>query len=611
MVRGARIAGLCATLASGCYAGVHGNAGVGETDASTAGEAGGETDADTDGTGDDGTDNDGPFGCDPEGPFETLSLRRLSKVQYDNTIRDLLQWAAGDAGLQIHADIASVVARMPEDARRATDGEVRGGFRRLDQDVHQEHINAGYDVAVAAARRLTQDHLGTIAGTCATDADTSNDDACIDDFIRRFGERALRRPLADEEVAFYRDVYDAGGVTQGTEPEAFADVIVVMLTSPQFMYLVEHGDTELPDEPGVYRLSGWELAQRLSYHFWQTAPDDELFEAARSGALLDEDGYAEQVERMFADPRTAEALEEFYGEWLWLEDLPPLDARVGTPVYDAFLDGFTPAPETRANMIGEVLDMASWYTHDVGGSFADMFTSNRSFATTPDIAEIYGVPVWDGGEPPEFPNPERVGIVARAALVATGSPNTRPIMKGVFIRKAILCDEIPPPPDNANAMPPELSPDATTREVVEGLTEQAGTVCAGCHAGFINPLGYATENFDALGRFRTEQVLFDEEGNVTGRRPVDTTSVPRVEGDDDRVSNGAADLSQMIVESEKAQACFARHYLRWTFGRPEDLDRDGCMLNSLTSNLVAGAPLQDVLRDLALRDEFKTRHIEE
>ena len=184
-------------------------------------------------------------------------------------------------------------------------------------------------------------------------------------------------------------------------------------------------------------------------------------------------------------------------------------------------------------------------------------------------------------------------------------------MKGVFIRKALLCDQIPPPPENANATPPALSPDSTTREVVEGLTEQEGTTCAGCHAVLINPLGFATEDFDALGRHRTEQVLYDDDGNVTGSKPVDTTSVPRVDPDDDRMSSGAADLTQYMLESERVHACFARTYMRWTFGRPEDLDRDGCMLNAMTSDLVAGAPLEEVLREIALRDEFKTRDIEE
>lgn len=601
------VGALAISLATACYAGRSG------VDAQADGDAGSGDDDDGGTAGsddDDGVDAQGPFSCDPSATVETLSMRRLSRAQYENTLRDLLTWAVGDAGTSVYAGVQPLVDRLPQDARRAPYGDVRGGFRRLDQDVHQEHINAGYDVAVAVAETLTTDHLATIAGSCATDGETSNDDACIDDFIRTFGERALRRPLDDDEVAFYREVYDAEGLAQGTEPEAFADVIVVMLTAPQFLYLVEHADEATSDAPNLYRLTAWELASRLSYHFWQTAPDDELIEAARSGELLTEEGWAAQVDRLFADPRTTAALEEFYGEWLWLEDLPPLDARVGTPVFDAFRGDFDPLPESTHNMVQEVLDMASWYTRE--GTLTDVFTSDRSFATTPDVAQIYGVEPWDGqSDPPVFPHAERAGLIARAALVATGSPNTRPIMKGVFIRKALLCDQIPPPPDNANAMPPELSPDATTREVVEALTEQEGTACAGCHANFINPLGYATESFDALGRFRTEQTLYDEDGNVTGTRPIDSTSVPRIDPGDDRPSSGAPDLSRYLVESERVQACFARHYVRWTFGRAEDTDADGCMLNGLTSALVDDAPLHEVLRQIALRDEFKTRTIEE
>jgi len=595
--------GLC--LSVGCYSGVSHD--PGNAEGTDDGQDGGGSD---EGGSDDG-DNDGPFACNPDATVDSVSLRRLSKAQYDNTIRDLLTWAVGDSGEQIHADVSSLIEHMPEDARRSVPNEVRGGFRRLDQDVHQEHINAGYDVAVDVAARLTTAHLGTIAGACATDGDVGNDDTCIDQFIATFGERALRRPLTDDELGFYRDVFDADGVTEGTEPEAFADVIVVMLTSPQFMYMVE--DDSIPDtaEPGLYPLNDFELAQRLSYHFWQTSPDDALIEAARAGELQTDEGYQAQVDRLFNDSRTGAALDEFFGEWLWLEDLPALDARLGAPVYDAFVDGLEITPESTDNMREEVLAMASYYALDTEASFADFFMSTESFATTPDLAEIYGVEPWTGGDPPTFPDAERVGLISRAALVATGSPTTRPIMKGVFIRKALLCQGLPPPPDNAAATPPEATEEATTREIVEGLTEQPGTQCAGCHATLINPLGYATENFDALGRFRSEQTLFDEDGNVTGSRAVDTTSVPGIPAGDERVSAGAGDLSQMLLESESVHACFARHYLRWTFGRVENVQADGCMLNAVTSNLVDEAPLNDVLRQLALRDEFRTRRIEE
>jgi len=593
-------------LVPACYRGADGAAASDDAEGD-AGDDDGSESAEGD-SGEDPADHAGPFACDPDATIESLSMRRLSRTQYDNTLRDLLTWAAGaDAGAAIHDDVAHLVAGIPEDARRPTNGSIGGGFRRTDQDVHQEHIDAGYRVALATATALTGSHLAAVAGDCAVDGDASNDDTCVDGFIRSFGERALRRPLADDEVAFYRAAFDADGTTVGMEPAAFADVIVVMLTAPQFLYLVEHGEEEL--EGGLVRLSAWELASRLSYHFWQSAPDDELFAAARSGALLDEEGYAEQVERMFADERTRAALAEFYSEWTHLDDLPAMHARVGTPVYDAILDGFVPTPETTANMAGEILTMAAYYTHSVDGSFADFFTSTRSFATTPDLAEIYGVQPWDGGEPPELP-PERAGLIARAALVATGGLATRPVMKGVFIRSALLCDVLPPPPADAAGVEIELAPDATTRETVEEITEGEGSSCATCHAQLINPLGFATENFDPLGRTRTEELLFDPEGNLVGARPVDTTSIPRVDPGDETPSTGAADLTSMLVESERVQACFARQYLRWTFGRADDTARDGCVLNSLTHALVEGAPIAEVLRQIALRDEFKTRLIE-
>lgn len=608
------VAGLL--LLGGCYTGNNGAAGGGDTDSGddSAAESGGGTEngteGGTDGGTDDNPDDDGPFACNTEMFAESLALRRLSKLQYRNAIADVIGSVVANDPEEVVTLLEPLIDRLPEDTRTAEEGAVRGGFRRLDQNVHQEHINASYDVALAAAIRLTNDHLEALAGSCATDADAGNDGQCVDDFIRRLGERAYRRPLTDEEVTFFHEVYDADGHTVGTEPEAFRDVLIVMLTAPQFLYFIEHGGEELEDRPGTYRLTGYELAQRLSFQFWQAPPDDELREAARSGALETEEGYAEQVERLLADARAGEAVREFYGEWLWLEDLPALDARIGTPAYDTILAGLELGPDSTDNAIGEVLDMAAYYTLQ-GGTFADFFLSDRSFASTPDLAEIYGVPVWDGGEPPTFPQPERAGLIARAAFVASGSPNTRPIMKGVRIREALLCEEIPPPPDNAAGTLPEITTESTTREVVEALTEQAGTACAGCHQSLINPLGFVTENFDSVGRYRTEQVLVDEEGNVVATRPVDTSTTPYIAGSEDRMANNAAELSQMLVDGGQVQECFARNYVRWTFGRIEDEEADGCMLNAMTSRVTEGEPLTDVLRSLAMRDEFKTRRIEE
>ncbi len=597
-------------LGSGCYSGANGGAG-GETD-SGGSEGEEETDGeDTRGGGSDSDDDDGPFDCDPDAIPDSLSMRRLSAVQYRNTVRDVVEWAIGPDADAVFDQLEPTIGLMPSDVRQAAHGGVRGGFRRVDQNVHQQHIDVSYEVAIATASQLTENHLESVAGACAVDADLSNDGSCIDDFIRRFGERTYRRPLDETEVEFYHEVFDAQGATEGVEPDAFADVIAVMMTSPAFLYMVEHGEDPEPGAPDLYRLAPHELAQRLSYQFWQGPPDDALREAARSGELATDAGYEAQVDRLLDDPKAAAAVREFYGEWFWLEDLSAIDARVGTPVYDAILDGFEVQPETTQNMIDEVLDMAAYYTFDADGSFEEFFSSDRSFATTPDLAAIYGVPVWSGGEPPAFPQPERSGLITRAAFVATGSVTTRPIVKGVRIREAMLCEELLPPPPGASTTLPELSPEFTTRELVEELTEQQGSQCAGCHAFQINPLGFITENFDQIGRYRTEQVLYDENGNVTGSRPIDTATQPRVDLTDDTPASTAAEATQLLLQSERLQSCFARNYVRWTFGRDEEEAQDGCMLNAMTSNLIEGASIRDVLRQLALRDEFKTRKIEE
>jgi hypothetical protein len=180
-------------------------------------------------------------------------------------------------------------------------------------------------------------------------------------------------------------------------------------------------------------------------------------------------------------------------------------------------------------------------------------------------------------------------------------------MKGVFIRKSILCDDLGDPPPGANAMPPVLGPDMTTRESVEAITEMDGTICAGCHKAYINPLGYATEDFDALGRFRTAQVLFDDQGNKTGTKAIDTSTTPHVAFDDTTAIAGAADLMQLLDASGKVEACLARNFFRFTYARWDDPTTDGCALEPVRKALSDGGKLQDLLSAAVLTPAFRRR----
>jgi hypothetical protein len=573
--------------ASGGTSNVNGTAGASAVAGSGTGVAG------------DGTPPDlhtPTFTCSPDATPPSLPLRRLSATQLKNTLKDLLGFAMPKSGSAVLKEVGGDVDALPADSRQGPD-TIFARFDRLDQTVQQRLVDDEYALAreLGAALTSSSARLAELAGDCATKA---NDQACLDAFIKRFGERAQRRALEDEDVTFYRRA-------AGSAPYAasgYADVVALLLTSPYMMYAVEHGQS---DSDARSKLSGYELAARLSYQFWQTAPDTELLEAARSGDLLTDDGFDAQLERVLSDAKAERGIVEFISQWLENPKLEALDTRAAEPVYNAFLDGFEPGAELKQRMQREVAD-ASLYYVKTGGSFADFFGSNRSFAKTDDLAALYKTPVWDGDEPPAFSESGRAGLLTRAALLATGLSDTRPIIKGVLIRKAILCDEVPPPPaDVANSPPPVSDTTASTRKAVEGKTGSG--VCAGCHTQLINDLGFATENFDALGRLRSEQPLFDAKGKQVGTAPIDTTSVPKVDAGDPASSAGAADLTRLILASDKPYACFARQYFRFTFSRVEQPTQDGCALSALKEKLQANAGLDEVLKAIALDRSFRER----
>lgn len=583
------------SVTSGAGAGGSGNADGGTASAIAAGASSAGTPA---------------FDCDAAARPPVASLRRLTMSQYRNTVADFVAFATGSATetAAVLDEISGPLGRLPADRREPTSEDLHGSYRRLDQSLQQLHVDAFYDLGVAIGAALTKPaRLGKVAGACATDQDASNDAACVSDFIGRVGARALRRPLDADELTFYESVY---GADKKPNPAAFADVLGVLLNAPQMIYFVEHGTNAVAGHAGSFELSSYELASRLAYQLWQTAPDAQLLAHAADGSLLDAETYRAEVTRLLADTRARVALDEFFSDFAKVEDLPALDAKNSDVVFKAFAGTQLPSPKLRQDMIDDVLGLLDYYTWQKPSGVAALFQSNGSFARSPELASLYGVPVWDGvGEPPTFATGQRPGLLTRALFLSTGSPNTRPIMKGVFIRKRILCDAIPPPPPGANAKPPDLQPGMTTRETVEELTQMSGTVCAGCHAALINALGFATEDFDALGRYRTEQRFFDADGTPAGSKPIDTQGVPHVTDGETPIA-GAADLMPQIVASGKVEACLSRNFFRYTFARWEDPATDGCALEGMRKALQNGGSVVDLVMAATLDGSFKQRAFE-
>lgn len=538
---------------------------------------------------------DGSFLCDPSGVASPAPLRRLSVLQYRNTVRDLFAGTPVDPLTGASAEIE----RVPVD-------DAGSSFRALDQRLSDQHVRAFYRVAdrlatLATAGDATRQAIG---GDCALEAAVSS--ACVDRFLDTFGMRAFRRPLTAEERARYHALND------GTRPpqEVFRALVFSLLMSPRFLYHVET-EGAASRTPGVYALDAYELASRLSYHFWQSMPDDELLAAARDGALLTEEGYGAQAQRVFEDARTHEVVGTFYTEWFRLGSIGGFAPTAGFDTFAADTTIGEAGADHLAAMADEIRSLTDHFTWEVDGSFDDLLLTNLNFARSPHLAELYGVEPWDGTSAPSPLPPERAGLLTRVAFLVSGTHETHPIHRGATVRRRILCDELPQPdptvlPDGA-LTPPPVTPDQTTRERYENKVQNEP--CASCHRA-MNPIGYVLESFDALGRFRTEERVIDElTGEVLNTLPVDSTSVPGIDRDDTREMSTAVELSRAIAESPRTDACFARQYFRFTFGRGESAD-DGCALERVRAVLAAGGSLREALLSIAMDPSFKTRRVQ-
>ncbi|MEM9188559.1 MAG: DUF1592 domain-containing protein [Myxococcota bacterium] len=525
-----------------------------------------------------------PIECTGPASPGVAPLARFAIGEYEANLRFLLGDAAVDG-------VATRIAALPADAPDSEEA-----FPRQDHRVSDRHIESYYTIAdeVATAVRNSPDLRASVAGECARDG---ADATCLNEFIPRFMEAAFRRPPSQEDIDRVRST--AGEFTGNEQLHA---VIFLTLMAPEFLYRFE---TRGNVNGGVLDLDAYDAASRLSYHFWGTAPDDELLRAAADGSLLSDAGFEAQVDRLVADARTEHTIMEFFSEWLHLEGGDFIDsARLVTLADGMNTDGLAEV------MRNEVVDLIQYHLDSDQLTWRNIFTSNQSFARDERLASIYNVEPWDGtSEPPAFPAGERAGLLTRAGMLYTGDGSTNPFRRGIFIRRIMLCDEIQPPPNNlpADALkPPETQGNISTREAF--TAKVVDQPCAGCHRLF-SPLGYALEAYDGLGRFRTDERLVNTEGEDLGTVTVDTTAVPAVEFTDDQTIGSPIEMSNLIAESTKPNVCFARRYFRFTYRRAEN-SADECTVGSIAHRLETGEPLREALRSVALEPAFRQRRLE-
>jgi hypothetical protein len=495
--------------------------------------------------------------CDAPAPGPR-PLRRLTRVQYNATVADLF------------GDTSEPASAFPPEGRSLN-------FRGI---AAAQTVSALLVESVKGSAEKVAE--GAVAGDAA--AFVGCDPAasgCIEGFVRDFGLRAYRRPLADEEVESLLEVYAWGrdnlGVVDGVEM-----IVEVVLQSPDFLYRPEQGGDEVA--PGVRRLTSYEMASRLSYFLTGSMPDAELLEAARQDRLKERADIVAQAERLLDTPRAREVFANFHREWLNLETIRHIERDPATYA------GYT--EHTPELLYQEAEQFISHVMFDSTGTLEELFTARYTLANQ-ELASYYGLQGPGGAK---FERVElsdhHAGILTLGGVLAhhAHALSTSPVHRGKFVRETFLCQTPPPPPPELEIKPPDLDPTLTTRE--RFAQHSADESCAGCHR-YMDPIGLTFEKFDPSGRFR----------ELENDLPIDTSG-ELFHTDVDGPVADPAELGDKLAASEQVADCMSKQWLRYALGRSET-PQDACTLASLGDAFAAsGHDLRSLARALIETDAF-------
>ncbi len=432
--------------------------------------------------------------------------------------------------------------------------------------VTREWEAATTDGAIEAANYVIS-RLPELAGA----ADGAKDrDSKLKEFCRKFTERAFRRSLSDDEKRFYIDRQ-----FEGAEPNmAVKRVVLLTLKSPRFLY---------PDSPGLSAEQA--IAARLAIALWDSLPDTELLAAANAGKLSNPEELTRQATRMLANPRAQAKLREFLLTWLKVDQNPDLSKDAEK------FPGFDPAlaADLRTSLELFLDEMVSGPNADLRQLLLadDLYVNTRlaNFygitlpADTPvHTAKVFGlaIPLEVGFTKVAFEPERRAGVLTHPYILSALAYNAEssPIHRGVFTARGLLGVTIRPPQEAFTPLPAELHPNLTTRDRVTLQTKPMA--CAGCHT-VMNPLGFALENFDAVGRYREKE----------NSKPIDASGRYETRAGEVAQFASGRELAKFLATSPEVHAAFTERLFQHYAKQPVmayGIDRPERLLKSFSEN---------------------------
>jgi hypothetical protein len=496
--------------------------------------------------------------------------QRLSSRDYREAVQSLF-------GRFISADrLQSIVAAIPNDNQRG--GPV---FEQMKQTLSFDLIQAYAQTAENLSEELRKrdDWFDEVLGESA--CKFSLNQRCMENFLWNIGRPLYRRQLTDAEKSRYYRLADSEA---GDGRHKALMMTQALLQAPGFIFREERGGTDTGD--GLFSLTEYELAARLAAFLWRSVPDKQLLDRAWQGKLRRT--WDEEVARMMQDRRFESMLDHFYSSWLNLDFMPAANYS------DSFLDGLqvntdSYLPELRRDM----LSFTRYITQN-DLYFADLVSSRKLRADSDFLARLYGT-----SKQSDFQEMEtRPGILSRAGLLANGLDYASIVKRGLWVNSRILCRDIPPPPDpTVIANPPRPDPAASSRQQLEARTGQG--FCVSCHRS-INPPGFVLEQFDALGRFRTEEKVITDSGIFI--HPLDTRlATANIDSSTDPAVDNILGYTEILARSPRAHQCFVEHWYMYAFAR-KPAAQERCFINDFAARMQR--------KDLSIRQMIRemTRH---
>jgi len=563
-------------LTAGCYSGADRDdasgtesdgGSVSVTASASASESGGETDT--------GTDTDtGETTGGMEVPVLPATSRfpRLSHRQWENSIRDLfyLDQGTGKSGLFIGDPVSGGFDNNSE--KLVVSATLWTDYQRASEEIAEQVI---LDPELMAAVVPAVEGDSTAIATA---------------FIETFGARAYRRPLTAEEVASHLAVFQQGVNLGGDDPfaEGVRVLLQTFLQSPHFLYRVELSDAANDD--GRIALSSWEIASKLSYMLWDTMPDEALFAAAAADELTGVAGVEAQGKRMLADPRAREMVAAFHFQTLDIDHRANINKDPG--LFPEFEVGM------RQMMIDETMMFVDDVVFEGGGTLAELLTEPYSFVNK-TLAPLYGLD--PGGFTDELvatqlDPTQRAGLTTQLGFLAANASTTEndPIHRGVFLNLKLLCTGLPPPPDVLPPPPPPVEGESL-RERIDRHTGE-GTCGQSCHATLINPLGFAFESYDPLGRWQT----------MDAGKPVDATG-EFLFASGVHQFDGGVQLANLMAENTDAHRCYVAHLLEYGYARTPQSADNAAIIALAERSLGDDLPITSLILELTKSDAFRFR----